>query len=293
MCKLCLSLQRENKQIQTQMETENKIISTLITSEYEDGNVSAAVLFNERTRRIMSQKGWTRLQLAEKLGVSSASLMLNRNGASPSVSLMMRYAEALGVQAWDLIYDCGVSAVGVSGEAAPLKWNTPEELNQRIARMMRANGVTQQQAADRMGVLRESVTNYLRSKNMSLVTLMRLAKGLGVEPWELLIDREDMEREVARRRNGGRMPEEVGAAEVVQPVQQEGASVKENVQQMQIKTDGKASGTVAEDTLPWDEEVLEARKASEADKRLSAIPLRVIRIIRCPYCQHEIEINDK
>lgn len=252
-------------------------------------------MFIERVKTLMAERGWTRKVLAERLGIGVTGLILDKNKAFPSIKVMQKYADVFGVEVWDMIYDCGAPAVGVRGKAATLKWQTQEELNAHIAEILNSKGVSQAQLSAKLGISTSLMSANLSSKNMSLLILMRVASGLGVEPWELLIDREDMEREVARRRNGGRMPEEVGAAEVVQPVQQKGASVKENVQQMQID--------FGADALPWDEEVMQKREAEaqqrevqvrarEADKRLSAIPLRVIRIIRCPYCQHEIEIND-
>lgn len=218
-------------------------------------------LFIERVKALLDERCWTRKQLADMLGVGVTGLILDKKKAFPSISVMQKYADVFGVQIWEMIYDCGVSAYGVKGYSEPLKWHTQEELNLRIADVMHRMGVTQAQLSARLGISTSLLSANLNSKSMSLLILQRLAKGLGLEPWELLIDREDMEREVARRKNDGKVVDS----------------------DKKIQTSSRVN-----EGQSWNESTLNVN-----EERKKAIPLRVIRIIRCPYCHNEISLDSE
>ena len=64
-------------------------------------------------------------------------------------------------------------------------------MENRIKNLIKENGFTQEQFAQKMGVTRMSLVKTL-SGNPSYETLQRIAEALGVEMWELFASREDV-----------------------------------------------------------------------------------------------------
>lgn len=62
-----------------------------------------------------------------------------------------------------------------------------EEVRNCIRGFMNANGITQQDLADRMGLSLQTISNYLSQSKLSEKTIERFAVALGY-PYELLRD---------------------------------------------------------------------------------------------------------
>ena len=64
----------------------------------------------------------------------------------------------------------------------------------RIRALCRAQGITQAQLADRLGIRRESLSQAISRNNFDLSNLRRIASALNVELWQLFKE-EDKESE--------------------------------------------------------------------------------------------------
>lgn len=64
-------------------------------------------------------------------------------------------------------------------------------MENRIKNLIKENGFTQEQFAQKMGVTRMSLVKTL-SGNPSYETLQRIAEALGVEMWELFASKEEI-----------------------------------------------------------------------------------------------------
>ncbi len=193
-------------------------------------------LFAQRVRELCAERNLPLKELAERMGITylGMSPLHKSSRTAATVRTMKSYAEALDVPIWELLHKCEVSGAtkrkGVSGrraytcphcgqtlnmelrvrdsetveeENAPArKGDITDEgfLRQRVKEIVKERGLTMRDFAERCGMDTKSI--YLSFvNNISLRTLWKLAKGLGVEPWELTTYPECVERETKRRRD--------------------------------------------------------------------------------------------
>lgn len=64
----------------------------------------AAILFGERLRDRRKALGLTQAQLAEQTGITPAYISaVERGGANPTLDIMVKLAQAVGEEVWDMI----------------------------------------------------------------------------------------------------------------------------------------------------------------------------------------------
>ena len=62
----------------------------------------------------------------------------------------------------------------------------------RTRELIKAKGLTQQQLANRMGITLPALKQMLTAQSLTTYSLQKLAKGLDVHVWELLVSREEI-----------------------------------------------------------------------------------------------------
>lgn len=75
------------------------------------------------------------------------------------------------------------------------------ELKERVNELLRERGMNNKQLAEKIGWPAAQLCINLKSDNPRLSTLEVLARGLGIEVWELFIGREELEAERERRKS--------------------------------------------------------------------------------------------
>lgn len=74
------------------------------TIDLSDYNHPMAKLFGERLKERRRALGLTQVQLFEKTGITDAYISLVERGrANPTLDIMVKLAEAVGAEAWDMI----------------------------------------------------------------------------------------------------------------------------------------------------------------------------------------------
>jgi DNA-binding XRE family transcriptional regulator len=64
----------------------------------------AAILFGKRLKIKRQAKGLTQAELAEVTGITAAYIsVIERGRANPSLDMLVKLAEAIGEEAWDMI----------------------------------------------------------------------------------------------------------------------------------------------------------------------------------------------
>lgn len=141
-----------------------------------------------RLREILKQRGISIKSFAEKLGVGPNSLPISV-AFSPSLSVLQRYAEALNIPAVELVHVPDVPTPVDDGlnhcDTDPLD----VVVLRRIMEEMRNQKLNQKQVAERMGVSVQSYSQTLKKNKMSTATLDKIAKALGVEGWQLMVNK--------------------------------------------------------------------------------------------------------
>lgn len=75
-----------------------------------------------------------------------------------------------------------------------------DNVGRRIAQLRQARGWTQRETAERLRIEEQSLQRFERGANLTLRTLVKLAKILGVEPQDLFKDAAPQERRPGRPR---------------------------------------------------------------------------------------------
>lgn len=154
-----------------------------------------------RLKQLMRERGLKAESLAKLLGDSLSAV---RSVMKRDISTMLiadQYAKALRIPVWELFYDCEVSAIG---HELP-EWSERSEnyipgCPVRISEVMREKKIQQIQLAESIGMLQPQIAKVVHSRTNSVKTLERFASALNIEPYELFISKEDMQREIARRK---------------------------------------------------------------------------------------------
>ena len=156
-----------------------------------------------RIRTLIAERHMTMAQLGEKAGVDQTVINTLINRQSATLESLTKYANALCVPVWELLYDCGVSGVG---KELPFYASLKPSL--RIKEIMTEKHITARTIADRTGMLPPNISRMLKSTNLGINSMEAFAKGLEVEIWELFVTRDDMAREIARRKGNVASPSE-------------------------------------------------------------------------------------
>jgi len=72
-------------------------------------------------------------------------------------------------------------------------------LDTNIKRLLKERNMTISQLGERIGWSQPATSLNIKSKNMSVSVMEKIAEGLGIEVWELLVSREFVEAERQRR----------------------------------------------------------------------------------------------
>ncbi len=192
---------------------------------YED-----VTLFNQRIRELCRERGITLADLAKRMGIKTTGLSVAGGHYSPSYNNIKAYANALNVPVWETLHDCGESAVANSSiqtstititcphclstfivnvnvvglNANLLKYDSNESedtipITERIKNILKEKDIKVSDLSTKIGMGRTGLSANLRSENLSLATLSRIAKGIGIETWRLFADESEVEKTKAVR----------------------------------------------------------------------------------------------
>lgn len=152
-----------------------------------------------RIKTIMQEKGIRMADFCRATETDPATIKTMISRGSCKIATLAKYAAALCVPVWEMIYDCGVSSVGRELD----QWREPNYDN-KINELMQSRN--QKDVAQLMGINQSSLSLLLQRGNPGLPNIEKFAYAFGIEPWELFISREDMQKEIDRR-NGILCPE--------------------------------------------------------------------------------------
>ena len=80
--------------------------------ELEDYAQPAARLFGDRLKQRRQSLGLTQAELFEQTGITAAYIsVIERGKANPTLDMMVKLAEAVGAEAWDMIRPMQVSGI--------------------------------------------------------------------------------------------------------------------------------------------------------------------------------------
>lgn len=209
----------------------HKTFTSMKKSKEDIMNDADFLTFRKRVRELCKERGLTLVDLAEKMGVTTGSLAVGQRPFYPTLKNMKAYADVLNVPVWELMHDCGESAVITTDvKKSVFEMRCPEcgtelminigvtekydmsagvvildpqplgkSIRDRIRRIMAEKKITVSNLAERCGCTQQNISSSINSANISLSTLSYIAKGIGVEMWELLEDKEKVECERIRR----------------------------------------------------------------------------------------------
>ncbi len=187
--------------------------------------------FRNRVRELCKERGLTLVDLAEKMGITTGSLAVGQRPFYPTLKNMKAYADVLNVPIWELMHDCGESAITISNvKKSVFEIKCPEcgtelminigvtekydmsagvvildpqplgkAIRERIRKVMSEKKITVTKLAELCECTQPAISARINSANMTLSTLSYIAKALEVEVWELLEDKEKVECERIRR----------------------------------------------------------------------------------------------
>ncbi len=192
---------------------------------YED-----VTLFNQRIRELCKERNITLADLAKRMGIKTTGLSVAGGHYSPSYNNIKAYTNALNVPVWETLHDCGESAVAnnsiqtstititcphclstfivnvnvVGLNANLLKYDSNESedtipITERIKNILKEKDIKVSDLSTKIGMGRTGLSANLRSENLSLATLSRIAKGIGIETWRLFADESEVEKTKAVR----------------------------------------------------------------------------------------------
>lgn len=150
-----------------------------------------------RLKELLQERQIGITKFADELGVNYRSLPTKEEFV-PTLERTAMYAKALRVPIWELFYDCGVPYIDNGTDEYIVQ--DYQCVNEKIRQFAALKHLTITEIGKRCGMSQSGVTNNLKSKNLSLTVVEKLCNALEVEPYELFISKEDMQREIARRK---------------------------------------------------------------------------------------------
>lgn len=139
---------------------------------------------NVRLREILNERGISIRAFAQLLGVAPNSLPVN-DTYKPTLTALQRYATELHIPVVDLVHK-------PDGDAAACGNTDGRDINDvalaNIRNVMKQRGMTMLALAKKMGVSNPSLSHTFKYNKMGIATLEKIARGLDVEAWTLLVD---------------------------------------------------------------------------------------------------------
>lgn len=151
-----------------------------------------------RLREILLDRNIPFNIFAARIDMSPSSLAVT-DKSLPTLANVQIYADALGMPAWELIYDCGVEAQTPytrPADSLPLD----DVVVNRVMEFLQEKNMSMRRLAINMDVTAAALTQAFKRKKMGLKLVEKMATGLGVEPWQLLATPEEVRGEVLRRK---------------------------------------------------------------------------------------------
>ena len=153
-----------------------------------------------RIRELLQERNMTTLQLAQMAGVDQTTINTIINRESCSLATLGRYASLLNVPIWEMLWDCGVSAIGHEPEDGSWKNAPVSEL--RTQQLLYEKRMNKAQLARAMGVTGAAVTMMMKriATNTAMSVVEKLQNAFGVPVYQLFITEEEYLKEIARRK---------------------------------------------------------------------------------------------
>lgn len=151
-----------------------------------------------RLREIFLNRNIPFNAFAARINMAPSSLAVT-DKSMPTLANIQIYADNLGMPAWELIHDCGIPA--------PTPYVRPSNsvslddmVVQRVMTLLQEKKMSMRHLALNMEVTAAALTQAFKRKKMGLKLVVKMATGLGVEPWQLLATPEEVRGEVLRRK---------------------------------------------------------------------------------------------
>lgn len=149
---------------------------------------------------MLHERNMTTAQLAQMAGVDQTTINTIINRESCSLATLGRYASLINVPIWEMLWDCGVSAVG--HEPDDDSWKNAPITSLRIDQLMYNKRMNKAQLARAMGVTGAAVTMMMKrtSTNTAMTVVEKLTNAFSVPVYQLFISEEEYIQEIARRK---------------------------------------------------------------------------------------------
>lgn len=142
---------------------------------------------NIRLREILTERGLSIRTFAQQLGVAPNSLPVN-DTYKPTLTALQRYATALNVPVVDLVRKPEQPTPYYDGADHTDGCDINELVLRRIKDEMKQRGFSMLALANKIGVSNPSLSHTFKYNKMGIATVEKIANGLGVEAWELMVD---------------------------------------------------------------------------------------------------------
>lgn len=153
-----------------------------------------------RIRELLHERNMTTAQLAQMAGVNQTTINTIINRESCSLDTLCRYATLINVPIWELLWDCGVSAIG--HEPDDDSWRNATVTSLRIEQLMYEKRMNKAQLARAMGVTGAAVTMMMKrtSNNTAMTVVEKLTNAFSIPVYQLFISEDEYLQEIARRK---------------------------------------------------------------------------------------------
>lgn len=152
-----------------------------------------------RLREILLSRNITFSTFATRINMAPSSLAVN-DKSMPTLANVQIYADELGMPAWELVYDCGITS-STPYIRPTSNLSLDDIVVQRVTTLLQNKNMSMRRLAMNMEVTAAALTQAFKRKKMGLKIVEKMATGLGVEPWELLATPEEVRAEVQRRKH--------------------------------------------------------------------------------------------
>lgn len=139
-----------------------------------------------RLREILNERGISIRSFAQQMGVVANSLPLSVTYA-PSLTSLQKYARVLNIPCVELVRKPEMPTP-VTDHDMKDKFDINEMALSNIKRIMSEKQLMLKDVAVGAGMSVQGLSQTLKNNKMSITTLEKIARGLGMEPWILLVD---------------------------------------------------------------------------------------------------------